>query len=1101
MKLRVLLSATALSSASFALPAVAWAADSVAPTTTAAPTLQASAPAPTAKPAEEEAPKDIVVTGSRIFAPNLVSTAPITSVDATQLTATANVSIGDILNNLPQLQSTFSQANSTRFLGTGGLNLLDLYGLGTSRTLVLVNGRRHVGADILNNAVSPDTNTFPTDLIERVDIITGGQSAVYGSDAVAGVVNFVLKDSYDGIQVRGQGGISDKGDAASYYASVLAGKNFADGRGNIAIDLEYARQNSFFASDRSSLALNNTFVAVDTDQAGLGTTQPNNTINSDGNPDSVFFNDVRSATINFGGLVAVPGLAGRCGNDQFGRPFTCNYIFQPDGSLVAASGTRVGLSSGSLASPTATPGGAYIGGNGDTRRDGPLVQILPQLDRYSANLVGHFEVSPAFVPFVEAKYVRTNSFSQGGSGPAFFTGGTISGGLGERPRLDNPYLSQQARGVLTTQFLSVIAAGFDPATGAAYTDTRDAAGVITTSIAQKQAAASAAVNGGTYQFILRRNLIDLGYRAEAAKRETYRIVGGVKGTFNGDWHYEVSANYGEFVEQTKVLGNVNVQRELLALDTARNSAGQIVCASQLTGTARATASIANAQSWNGDPTNLIAADVAACKPYNPFGLGDNAAARAYIAQDTISSGKITQLDILANVSGDTSSFFNLPGGPVGFSLGGEYRRETNFYRQDPLVEQGYTFYNAIADFTPTSFEVKEAYGELRLPIFKDVPFFSELTATASGRVSDYKGAAGTVYTYNGGVVYSPIRDITFRGSYARAVRAPNLSELYSAQSQNFAPGFGDPCSARNVAGGTQFRAANCLAAGIPASYDYVYAQSLQIVSGGNPGLDVEKSDSYTAGILLQPRFIPGLALSADYYNIKVNNVITSVSAQAIVNNCYDSPTLNNPFCGSFTRVAAGGTGPRGEQAFRIVEGSLLQSTLNFAALRARGVNVTAAYTHRFGGVKVNMQIDYTHQIERTNFTNPANPSFGDNLLSEIGSPKDAANLNLNADFGQFFLNTQFRYLSAMSVGAIENRSAFQGRAAQNLDDFNVPFYPEVFYANVRAGVNIAKNGNFFVGVDNLTNRIPPLGSTGIGGGTGIYDAVGRRFYAGITAKF
>ena len=369
-------------------------------------------------------------------------------------------------------------------------------------------------------------------------------------------------------------------------------------------------------------------------------------------------------------------------------------------------------------------------------------------------------------------------------------------------------------------------------------------------------------------------------------------------------------------------------------------------------------------------------------------------------------------------------------------------------------------------------------------------------------MSDYKGSAGTVYSYNGGIVYSPIRDITFRGSYARAVRAPNLSELFSAQSQNFAPGFADPCSLRNLANGTTFRAANCLAAGIPTSYDFVYAQSLQIVSGGNPNLNVETSDSYTAGILLQPRFIPGLALSADYYNIKVKNVITSVSAQSIVNNCYDSPTLVNPFCGSFARVGAGGTGPRGEQAFRIVEGSLLQSTLNFAALRARGVNVTAAYTHRFGSVKINMQIDYTHQLERTNFTNPAVPSFGDNLLGEIGVPKDAANWNINADFGSVFVNTQLRYLSAMAVGAIENHSAFQGRDPQNLDDFDIPFYPEVFYADIRAGVNIGKDeGKFFIGVDNLTNRLPPLSSTGIGGGTAIYEPVGRRFYAGITAKF
>lgn len=1110
MNITRFLAATALATTGFIGSGNAFAADKAAqpakaegaPQTTSNPQTASD---PQSNPTDADATNEVTVTGTRIFAPNLVSTAPITSVGPAEIQSTASVSVGDVLNNLPQLNSTFSQANSTRFLGTGGLNLLDLYGLGTQRTLVLVNGRRHVGSDILNNAVSPDVNTFPTDLIERVDVTTGGDSAIYGSDAIAGVVNFVLKDRFEGIQARAQGGVSEYGDAASYYASLLAGRNFAGGRGNVAVDLEYARQNSFFASDRSYLAQNNTFVTVDTDQAGFGTTQPNTTINSDGIPDAVFFRDVRSATINFGGLVAIPGLAGRCGNDPFGRPYTCDYIFNPDGSLVSETGTRVGISSGSTAAPTATPGGSFIGGNGDTRRDGPLIQILPQLDRYSANLVGHFEISPAFVPFVEGSYVRTDSFSQGGSGPAFFTGGTISGGVGERPRLDNPFLSTQARSLLTSQFLSVIAAGFDPATGAAYTDTKDANGNVTVSIAQKQAAAAASVNAGSYQFILRRNLIDLGYRSESAKRETYRIVGGIRGTFNGDWHYEVSANYGEFDEKTRVLGNVNVQREILALDSATNAAGQIVCASQLTGTARAAASTAAATSFNGDPKGLIASDVAACVPYNPFGLGNNAAARAYIDQDTTSIGKITQFDAIANVSGDTSGFFNLPGGPIGFAIGGEYRRETNFFREDPLVEAGYTFYNAISAFTPPSFSVKEAFGEIRIPILKDLPFADQLTVTGSGRVSNYKGSAGTVYTYNGGVVYAPIPDITFRASYARAVRAPNLSELYSPQSQNFAPGFADPCSARNLAGGTQYRAANCLAAGIPTTYDYVYAQSLQIVSGGNPNLNVEKSDSYTFGGLLQPRFIPGLALSVDYYNIKVKNVITAVAAQSIVNNCYDSPSLNNPFCGSFQRVPAGGTGPKGEQAFRIIEGSLLQSVLNFATLRARGINATLAYNHRFGSVKLDMQLDYTHQLERTSFTNPADASFGDNLLGEIGFPKDAANFNINADFGPVFVNTQLRYLSGMSVGAIENHFAFEGRPAQNLDDFDIPFYPSVFYVDTRFGINITQDGkdrgNFYFGIDNLTNRVPPLSSTGIGGGTAIYEPVGRRFYAGVTAKF
>jgi outer membrane receptor protein involved in Fe transport len=1079
MNIQRFLGATALVGVLSAMPAVAYAkADKSNPVVAPEAAPQADSQAAAAA-SDDKDNNEIVITGSRISNPNLQSISPVTTVSAGELTQTGNISTGDALNNLPALQSTFSQANSTRFLGTSGLNLLDLRGLGPQRTLVLVNGRRHVAADILSNAVSPDINTFPTDLIERIDIVTGGDSAIYGSDAIAGVVNFVLKDHFEGVQLKAQGNISQYGDAGAYYASILAGKNFAGGRGNIAIDLEYARQNSLYASDRSYLSRNDGFVTVDSDTAA----NP-----SDGIPDGVFFRDIRSATIAANGLVAIASPTAACGRDgvatgaqSAGRAFTCNYLFQSNGSLIPEIGSRVGLgtSAGATGTPSATPTGSYIGGNGDTRREGQLLQLLPQLDRYSANLIGHFEISPAFVPFIEAKYVRTDSYGQGSSGPAFFTGSTIDA-FYERPRLDNPFLDPAARATIAN---AILASGIN---------------MSSSSSAPLTAANIAAINSGSYRFILRKNQTDLGIRSEAAKRETFRIVGGVRGTFNDDWKYELSVNYGQFNESTKVLGNVNVQREVLALDARRAPDGSIVCGSKLDGGAGYVADMGG--DLGGDPARL-AADIAACVPYNPFGNQASSAVKNYILQDTIAKGKITQFDVTASVSGDTSQFFNLPGGPVYFAAGGEYRKETAFFREDPLVEKGYTFYNAIAEFAPPAFEVTEAFGEIRVPILKDLPFANSLEISAAGRFSSYKGSAGTVWTYNVGGVYAPVPDIKFRANYSRAVRAPNLTDLYAPFGQNFAPGFSDPCSSRNVGNGTSNRGPNCLAAGIPASYDYVYAQSLEIQSGGNPELQSEKSDSYTYGVVIQPRWTPGLSLSVDYYNISVNNVITAPSAQAIVNACYDAPNLQNQFCGLFDRVASGGTGPNGEQAFRIVEGSLIQQTLNYAKLKVRGVDVDLGYRRRVGGVQLTGHVMWTHVLDNTSFLNPSTPGFGDTAVGELGSPKDAFNVNLNADFGQVFFDTQFRYLSKMSVGAIENHQSFQGRPPQNLDDFDIPFYPAVMYVDLRLGVNINKGSNFYFGVDNLTNRIPPLGATGIGAGSGIFESIGRRFYAGIQAKF
>ncbi|MFY8075494.1 MAG: TonB-dependent receptor plug domain-containing protein, partial [Sphingorhabdus lacus] len=177
--------------------------------------------------AEETAAEPILVTGTRIARPTLQSAVPLTSVTVEDLTGTGEVSLGDALNDLPSLRSTFSSGNSSRFIGTAGLSLLDLRGLGTDRTLVLVNGRRHVTSTPGDNGF--DVNTVPTDLVDRIDIVTGGNSAVYGSDAVAGVVNFIMKRDYEGIALRAQGGISSRGDRGNYFASILAGQNFSDG--------------------------------------------------------------------------------------------------------------------------------------------------------------------------------------------------------------------------------------------------------------------------------------------------------------------------------------------------------------------------------------------------------------------------------------------------------------------------------------------------------------------------------------------------------------------------------------------------------------------------------------------------------------------------------------------------------------------------------------------------------------------------------------------------------------------------------------------------------------------------------------------------------
>ena len=969
---------------------------------------------------------EIVVTGSRIRRPNLDSPVPVTTISGEEFFKTGTTSVGDVLNELPALTSTFSQSNSTRFLGTSGLSLLDLRGLGTQRTLVLVNGRRHVAGDILNEAVSPDVNTIPTDLIERVDVVTGGDSAVYGSDAVAGVVNFVLKDHYDGIQVRGQSGISQYGDAPSSFASLLAGKNFAGGRGNIAVNLEYAHQGAFYADDRDRYRISSGFVTVDN-------------VNNNGKPNRVFYHDIRSATYSNGGLF----LGNNCGG------YYCSYSFQPDGSLTQVTGQRVGIK----------PFGSFIGGSGDNFRDGTQLGLLPNQDRYSANLIGHFEISPAVVPFVEAKYVRTDVLGSA-SGPFFFNGG-VTGSPREVFYTDNPYLSSQARTFLNNYY--------------------------------------GAAPGDHQPFYFDENATSLTNRQERVRRDTYRIVAGVRGDLGSGWSYETSINYGQFDEKNEILGNVNLQRFLLAIDAVDEGQfktgtanGHIVCRATVDPSARI------ALEGAANPTFAaaqLANDVAACQPANFFGVGNiSDAARNYLLQNSVAKGRITQFVANAFLSGDTRNFFNLPGGPVGVAIGAEYRRETASYSQDDFTKAGLTFYNAIPDLNAPSFEVKEIFGELRLPILKDVPFFHELTLSGAARYASYKGNAGSVWAYNGNLEWSPVRDIRFRANYSRAVRAPTLVDLYTAFGQNYEL-ITDPCSTR---------ATNCAAAGVPAGFNYTYKGSLGYLSGGNVDLKVETSDSYTVGTVITPRWVPGLSLTVDWFDINVNNAIATLDAQSVIDACYDQSSINNQFCGLFQRYngAPGTTGPSGEIPGRILENSLHVVPLNYAKLRVRGIDVELGYQHRFGDIaNVSTRLIYTHNFRNDTYLDASDPNFRTQQLGTLGFPFDEFSWNLDVNKGPFTLGYKLRYIGKMTVAPWSALHEVNGIPASQTDYSDIKYYPDTYLHNVRLQIDVNKKYNFYLGVDNVFNTPPPLGTTGAGFGSAIYDNVGRFFYTGITAKF
>ena len=1045
----------------------------------------------------------ITVTGSRIRRPNLESPLPVTSVGGEEFFETGDVSVGDKLAELPSIRSTFTQANSTRFLGTAGLNLLDLRGLGTVRTLVLVNGRRHVGGDVLSSGVSVDTNTIPADLIERVDVVTGGNSAVYGSDAIAGVVNFVLKQDYDGFMVRGQGGQSKYGDADSYFLSALWGTNFADGRGNIALNVEYARRDNAWGAERDWL--HTALTVVDSDPGSAP---------SDGNPDRVLNPDFRSVTFGPTGNVRIGGrtntgapAATFCGLDPQGNQYNCPFIFTPDGRLTPLTGQRVGIG----------PNGQMIGGNGFGFWEGHAIQVTPQLDRYNINLNAHIEMAPAVVPFFEAKLSRTDSFGTGASGPFFMSGGVLADplqfqfgangpvGTPGRTRLTNP--GNREAIALNNPFLH-------PDDAAFLADAIIASGVNNCNFAPLTQTDLNRIAAGTFRFCSQASFSGLPARNEKARRDTFRIVGGVRGDLGGAWNYEVSANYGQLKERTKIGGTMDVQRFLLANDTARDpTTGEIVCRSQID-PSRAFGyypwyyqflNVNYGYDYAGADPNAferLANDIAQCTPINTLGGQFTQEQIDYLLIDTVAKGRTSQLDLLGFISGDTSNWFELPGGPVGIVLGVEYRADDVYYQQDEQVTLGYTFYNAIPTFSAPKSKVKEAFGEIRLPIVKDVPFLEELEVSAAARVSDYTlGTTGTVWAWNVNGQWSPIEGLRFRGNLARAVRAPNQVEFFSPLGQNFAL-VADPCSSQNVGAGSSSRAANCIAAGIPAGTLINYSSSLPFLSGGFEGLRAETSRSLTLGGVFTPTFIPGASLSVDYYKIRIKDLITAPTAQQVLNACYDLPSLDNPFCDLFERAAAGETTGQNGQEFGIIPNSLELTPFNYAKLDARGIDVEAAYRARIGTLgRLDTRFTYTHVFELTQFIDPSQPDFGDRLLSELGNPKNAWNWSTNFQTGRFTFGWQTRFIGRMVTNLYEDFFEFEGRPPQNEDWADRKWFPRRFYHDARIAVDVGPKFNFYMGVDNLTNKKPPYAATGIGGGSSIWDAIGRFYYAGVKANF
>lgn len=1009
---------------------------------------------------------EIVVTGSRLGSSSVLNaTQPVQVVTSEAIAAKGVVAISDLLDTIPALLSSTSSAQANGTAAT-----LNLRGLGSNRSLVLVNGRRHVAG--VPGSAAVDISSIPSGLIDRVDVLTGGASAIYGSDAVTGVVNFIIKDDFEGSEFTMQAGLSGEGDGNEIYGSALFGKNFGDGdRGNITLALDgYDRQAVFYGDrdfSRDNFQADNYpnpelfFQQGDPIPAGQ-TRALGRTILVGGSPRfagtdpalvaralaakaQAFINRPTFDVSSTNGLIGFD-LDGS-GFSTPARFFSTTQDLDGDG-INDCQESRAGREGYGCYVVDPVSGqvrpfvdGIYAGGINQSGGDGAGQtfdgqSLVPDEVQISANLFVNYEVSPAFHPYAELKAVSTTSTSYNPYN-TFDDSIPIS--------LDNPFIPDEIRSYINAEIAA------DPSIA-------DVAKVL-----------------------VGRDNIDLFDPAIENDRQTYRAVIGAKGDLGWNLSYDLSANYGRTEGETRSAVRLE-DRYFSAIDAVRAPSGEIVCRSTLDPTAEPSKGQLGPNPGGTIPFNTFTPGAgSACRPLNLFGLNRaSAEALDFIAYTGVDAFTIEQTVLTAILTGDSVPLFTLAGGPVGFVLGAEYREEKSDFDGDDFVNQGFNFESRTTADVSGQFDVAEIFTEVRVPLLADMPFFHELTITGAARAGEYS-TVGSTTTYKVDAVWAPIRDIRFRGGQAKTVRAPNIGELFSPiESFNARPV--DPCDENNIGLGNNptNRLANCRADGIPAGFTDPLTSQFAGQTGGNPNLMEEEADSFTYGVVLQPRFVPGLAVTVDYFNIEIENAIQAVTTQDIVDSCYDGPDLNNVFCGQFTRNrnAASPT--------FLGFNSITTTQLNFAGLEASGIDFNVSYAFDFADLgrpnlgDMSLSVGGTYVEDRNNFPFASNPTQANPVELELNNPELSLNAGIRWSVGDFTINTGHQYLGEQALAGVE---------IENAENFTFAFADEIWIHDLSVRWQASDDYAVTFGVNNVTDKEPFIASVATP-----VSGVGRYFF-------
>lgn len=931
---------------------------------TAAFAQETPAPADSAAAGTES---EIIVTGSRIQRPDLVASSPVAVVTAEDIKQTNAVTVEQILAVNPQFASGFGQSSNNPGDGSATLNLR---GLDEQRTLVLIDGKRAPSYDT-QGAV--DVNSIPAALIKRIDVLTGGASAVYGSDAIAGVVNFILDDRFQGITADGSSQITSRGDGAIQNLSLTGGIKLGD-RGNLVVSGGWSKRNGVFFGARHCCDV--TLDSYDLVSSG-------------------------------GSSNTVPTAFDIPGAGQF----------------------------------QVRPGGA-LSDDVQLYNFNPVNYAQSPFERWNVMGLARYELSDGIEFYGRANYSDVKVALQ--------LAPTATAGFLFNLDPANPFLS--------------------PAERSAFFDTglnpdliiNDGSGVADDPTAR----------AGTSVIGIRRRMVETGGRLENFHTRNMQFVGGFRGDIGSSLHWDVFGQWGQSKKNSVLRNDLSYTALQQALDVVAGPGGQPACFNPANG----------------------------CVPLNVFDVDSIApAALAFVLRNAHEKTRITQFIVGANLAGDLG-FLRLPwaNSPAAFSVGAEYRREKGTTAVDPLYASGDLIYYGQGQNISGKYDVKEIYGELKIPIVEDRAFFYKLGLEAGVRYSDYS-TVGSVWTYKAGGDWAPVRGFRFRGIYQRAVRAPNIYELYSPVVAGTG-GLGvDPCAGPGVSAQI---AAVCIAQGAPpgsiGNISPPISGQINIFTGGNPNLGEETSDTWTVGAVISPARLPGFSASIDYFNIKIKGAISDTPPFITMAQCFDNPNPASPVCLSIVRNPA--TGSLSGPTFVGVPSTLG----NVGAISTNGIDIVTSYR---GGDReafhyaVSFAGTWTHsykfQADPTSAAEQCAGTFGPICDYEpIPKWKHVAELTLGWKGASFL--TRWRHIGKVKADA--SLSGPDGIVLQTIKSFN--------YFDETVSFDIGERFNFRVGVMNVFDKGPPIvgdttGATAAAGGTfpNTYDVLGRAFFAGATVHF